>query len=291
MPLTFAPETEDVTQAAVADDPPSEAAAALAVLDALTEGVRGLGQVRELISRLVAENRRLKADNVRLAKALVKREGGKETLAILRAMQERVRIHKQQVEDLLEENTELQSRLLELEELNGSMMSMYVSSYQLHATLDMGEVVRVIEEIIVNFIGASAYAVLLSDEDGTYHVAGERNLHGRLPREGIQPKGVLAEVIGSQSAYVHTAARAAREGILAAVPLTLGQSCVGAVLIYELLSQKERLLKNDMELLSLLGGHAASALVSARLYARADRKLKTLEGMLDLLGGSDAEGL
>jgi hypothetical protein len=63
----------------------------------------------------------------------------------------------------------------------------------------------------------------------------------------------------------------------------MGKSCVGAILVYDLLAQKDRLLKNDMELFSLLGGHAASAIVSARLYAKADRKLKTLEAMLGLL--------
>ena len=63
----------------------------------------------------------------------------------------------------------------------------------------------------------------------------------------------------------------------------MGTQTVGAVLIYSLLSQKDQLLRNDVELLSLLGGHAASALVSSRLYARADRKLKTLEGIISLL--------
>lgn len=257
---------------------------ALGVLDTLTQTLSDVDRLKELVAELVVENRRLKGDNVRLARALVSGGQGAEAVATLKAAQEKVRIRQQQVEDLLEENTELQSRVLELEELNGSMMSMYVSSYQLHATLDVHEVVRVIEEIIVNFIGASAYAVILLDEDSTFRVVGERSLDGRLAMRGIQPKGVLAEVLGSRTAYVHTSNRAAREGILAAVPLVMGANLVGAVLIFELLSQKERLLKNDVELLSLLGGHAASAVVSAQLYAKADRKLKTLEGMLELLG-------
>lgn len=270
------------------DDSSARVEHALSVLDSLAQNLGELERLKEVVAELLVENRRLKKDNTRLAQALVAGGDGSVAVATLKAAQEKVRVRQQQVEDLLEENTELQSRVLELEELNGSMMSMYVSSYQLHATLDVDEVVRVIEEIIVNFIGASAYAVLRLDEDGTFRVVGERDLDGRLAMRGIQPKGVLAEVLGSRTAYVHTSNRAAREGILAAVPLVMGPTLVGAVLIFELLSQKERLLKNDVELLSLLGGHAASALVSAQLYARADRKLKTLEGMLELLGGSDA---
>ena len=54
-------------------------------------------------------------------------------------------------------------------------------------------------------------------------------------------------------------------------------------------AQKDRFLKNDVELFSLLGGHAASALVSARLYGRADRKVRTLQAMLHLLEEPEAE--
>lgn len=38
-------------------------------------------------------------------------------------------------------------------------------------------------------------------------------------------------------------------------------------------------------LLSLLGGHAASAVVSAQLYSRADRKRRALVGVLGPLEG------
>ncbi|MCC7111213.1 MAG: GAF domain-containing protein [Deltaproteobacteria bacterium] len=261
---------------------------AMASLDALVDHLRGIERLREDVASLVVDNQRLRADNVRLARALVLaqqgKEGGTEGLATLKVAQEKAQLYQQQVQDLLEVQTELESRLLELEELNSSMMSMYVSSFQLHATLDLAEVVRVIEEILVNFIGARSYALLLLDDDGeTYRVATSQGLDGRLPHAGIRPRGVLAEAIGSLTAYVHTSSRSAREGILAAVPLAMGKTCVGAILVYALLSQKERFLKNDVELFSLLGGHAASAVVSSKLYMKADRKVKTLQGMLALL--------
>lgn len=263
----------------------------LDVLERATLALQGLDGVRETLAETVVENLRLRRDNVRLARALVRRQAApsdnSEVEKVLAASSEKVRVAQVQIADLIDENTDLQSRLLELEELNGSMMSMYVSSYQLHATLDLDEVVRVVEEILVNFIGAQEFAVLLAEEGGTFHVATEKGLDGRLPQSGIEPRGVLAEVVGSRNSYVHTSLRPARESILAAVPLVMGTNCVGALVVYSLLSQKEQLLRNDVELLSLLGGHAASAVVSARLYARADRKLKTLEGMLSLLGSSE----
>lgn len=260
----------------------------MASLDALVDHLRGVERLREDVASLVVDNQRLRADNVRLARALVLaqqgKEGGAEGLATLKVAQEKAQLYQQQVQDLLEVQTELESRLLELEELNSSMMSMYVSSFQLHATLDLAEVVRVIEEILVNFIGARSYALLLLDDDGeTFRVATSQGLDGRLPHAGVRPRGVLAEAIGSLTAYVHTSSRSAREGILAAVPLAMGKTCVGAILVYSLLSQKERFLKIDVELFSLLGGHAASAVVSSKLYMKADRKVKTLQAMLALL--------
>ncbi len=256
-------------------------------LDGLAQKLSDVDRIRDVLAEVVVENRQLKRDNRRLSKALVTQGSDDEDEGdmgrLLLAAQEKVRVAQQQVTDLIEENTDLQSRILELEELNGSMMSMYVSSYQLHATLDLDEVVRVIEEIVINFIGANEYAVLLAEENGTFRVTASKGLGARLPPTGIEARGVLAEVVGSRTAYIHTSMRPAREGVLAAVPLSMGTQTVGAVIIYSLLSQKDQLLRNDVELLSLLGGHAASALVSSRLYARADRKLKTLEGIISLL--------
>jgi hypothetical protein len=257
---------------------------ALTALDELSERLRRVDELKETVAALVVENARLSTDNVRLARALTTGStDGYDVRTTLQAAQEKARVYHQQVQDLLEAQTELEGRLLELEELNSSMMSMYVSSFQLHATLDLAEVVRVIEEILVNFIGARTYAVLLTDDDGSFRVSAESGLDGRLASSGIRPRGVLAEVLGSQSAYVHTSSRPAREGILAAVPLLMGRNVVGALLVFSLLAQKDRFLKNDVELFSLLGGHAASAVVSARLYARADRKVRTLQAMLHLL--------
>lgn len=270
--------------------PSSEVAAraeqALSALDKLTEDLRGIERLKENVAALVVENQRLYADNVRLAHTVVAAQQGQshDVMQTLRVAQDKAKLYHQQAQDLLEVQTELESRVLELEELNSSMMSMYVSSFRLHATLDLQEVLRVIEEIIVNFIGARTYAILLMDDDGeSLRVVAEQGLDGRLPSAGIRPRGVLAEVIGSLTAYVHTSSRPAREGILAAVPLTMGKACVGALLVYSLLSQKDRLLRNDVDLFQLLGGHAASAVVSARLYAKTDRKVKTLQAMLNLL--------
>ena len=71
----------------------------------------------------------------------------------------------EQVGRLSQENMELANRLAELEEMNSAMMNMYVSSYNLHASLDPERVVNIISEIVINFVGAEEFAILLRDEE------------------------------------------------------------------------------------------------------------------------------
>jgi hypothetical protein len=269
-----------------------EAAARLegawSALDALAGGLRAVEELRGAIAAIAAENASLRHDNTRLAKALTKTGDEDPVVAsTLHAAKERAEVSQQQIQALLDAQTEAEAKVLELEELNASMMSMYVSSFQLHATLDLAEVIRVIEEILVNFIGARSYAVMLSDDQQTMKVVAESGLESRLPMTGVRPRGVLAEAITTHTAYVHTSSRPAREGVLAAVPLVMSHSVVGALVVYELLAQKERFVESDIELFSLLGQHAASAVVACQAYAKADRKVKTLQAMLQLLDEPD----
>lgn len=188
------------------------------------------------------------------------------------------------VAKLAQENMELAQRLAELEEMNSAMMNMYVSSYNLHASLDPERVVSIISEIVINFVGAEEFAVLLREEDsGDFHVVAGEGHEKRYKDTKVEAQGLLGAVVASMEPYVHTEDTPPREDILAAVPLCVGNRIVGAVVIFRLLQQKTKLAQNDVELLHLLGTHAATALVSARQHSRVDRKLKTLEGLLELL--------
>lgn len=191
-----------------------------------------------------------------------------------------------QLSRLGHENMELASRLAEAEEMNSAMMSMYVSSYQLHSTLDPDRVVHIITEIVINFVGGEEFAILLRDEDGDEFdvVAGESH-ESRYPNRKAAAQGVLGAVVASGEPFVHVEDGPPREGVMAAVPLGVGGRVVGAVVIFKLLQQKARLVQADVELLHLLSAHAATALLNAKTHARVDRKLRTLEGLMNLLSG------
>jgi nitrate/nitrite-specific signal transduction histidine kinase len=235
------------------------ASQAQAVLDA----ARVLEHVEEERDRLAQELDRLKHES-----------GGGQDLQGL----------EEQVARLSQENMELANRLAELEEMNSAMMNMYVSSYNLHASLDPERVVNIISEIVINFVGAEEFAILLRDEEtGDINLVAGEGHESRYPDRVVPEQGVLGAVVASQEPFVHVEDGPPREGILAAVPLGLNNRVVGAVVIFKLLQQKEHLSQGDVELLHLLGTHAATALVSARQHARVDRKLKTLEGLMELL--------
>ena len=60
-------------------------------------------------------------------------------------------------------------------------------------------------------------------------------------------------------------------------------SVVGVISINKLLVQKTEFTPTDFELFTLLAGHAATAIFSAKLYSTSARKLTTLQGFLDLI--------
>jgi hypothetical protein len=67
------------------------------------------------------------------------------------------------------------------------------------------------------------------------------------------------------------------------IPLKIKERVLGVILIYAFLSQKKRLAHVDYELFTLLAGHAATAIFSAKLYTESKRKLNTIQGLIDLV--------
>src|SRR5579859_6575072 len=53
-----------------------------------------------------------------------------------------------------QENKDFASRYVEIEQQNSNLANLYVASYQLHSTLEFREVIQVLQEIIINLIGA-----------------------------------------------------------------------------------------------------------------------------------------
>lgn len=57
------------------------------------------------------------------------------------------------------ENIDFAKRYVEIENQNNVMANLYVASYQLHSTLDFNEVLRIIQEIVINLVGAEQFTL------------------------------------------------------------------------------------------------------------------------------------
>jgi nitrate/nitrite-specific signal transduction histidine kinase len=182
---------------------------------------------------------------------------------------------------------ELAARLVESEHQAGRLMNLYVATYQLHSTLDPGEVQQTIAEIAINLLGAERFALLLRDEDGGgCEVALEEGLgEADTLYAGGAYRGGDPMVDATLGDGVLRLGPDGGSQVLAAVPLRVQQVVVGALVVLGLLDHKPILRAEDRDLLDLLSAHAASALFAARLYAAKDRKLRSLESLVELARG------
>ena len=181
---------------------------------------------------------------------------------------------------------ELASRLVDSEHQSGRLMNLYVATYQLHATLDPGEVQETIAEIAINLLGAERFVLLLRREE-------EEGCEIAL-KEGIEAGSLYAD--DSYQGGDAVVDQTLTDGVLrlgpgpdsqvvAAVPLRVQNEIVGALVVLKLLDHKPILRAEDRDLLDLLSAHAASALFAARLFATKDRKLRTYESLVRLARG------
>jgi len=249
-------------------------------------------KAREFTETVIGENQRLR---YRVA-ALETEQSGisrgeldklREQVAQLLAENESIRRRYREVE---QENKDFATRYVEVEQQNTNLANLYVASYQLHSTLEFREVVKTVEEIIINLVGAESFAILLRDE-GTSEL---RSIawEGADTMPGVDSiavsigEGVIGEAASTgESRYCgdpKTGALSIDEP-LAALPLKIKDAIIGEIVIYKLLEHKDCFTALDYELFSLLAFHAATAIFSSKLYSQSARKLNTIQSFLDLL--------
>jgi len=186
---------------------------------------------------------------------------------------------------LEEENRQFANRYVEVEEENNNLANLYVASYQLHSTLDLSEVLKIIIEIVINLVGAEIFAVYVHDEkeEVLEPVAAEGAAVSDFPSCPLG-KGIVGESV--QTGDTHTTNKNASGDLaspIVSIPLLVEDRPIGAIAIFKLLAQKEAFTLLDHELFTLLAGHAATAIFAAQLQSQSERKLNTIQGFIDLL--------
>src|SRR5688500_13489426 len=111
----------------------------------------------------------------------------------------------QRFREVEEENKDFANRYIEIEEQNNNLANLYVASYQLHSTLDFREVIQIVQEIVINLVGAESFALILLDEKTgdlrTIAHEGEDVMPGLGDIAVKVGEGLLGEVAKSGESY------------------------------------------------------------------------------------------
>jgi putative methionine-R-sulfoxide reductase with GAF domain len=232
-------------------------------------------EVREL------QNQYIKVDVARMQRRLASVE---EELLALRAENAELKAQFQSIES---ENREFADRYVLVERQNSDLVSLYVASQRLHSTLGYDEVVGIVKEIVINFVGSEVFAIYVVDAAAAKLVlVGHEGMEGVAEASvdiGVGTLGTCASA--GQTYMVPENAPVHQSGSepIACIPLKVGEDVVGVIGIYALLSQKAGFRAADQEMFELLGGHAGTALYVSSLYAVSERKRSTLEGLISML--------
>ena len=248
---------------------------------------------KEFTEELIRENQRLRYRVASLETESVPAEEVQRLREQVTHLTDENRRIQQRFREVEEENKDFANRYIEIEEQNNNLANLYVASYQLHSTLDFREVIQIVQEIVINLIGAEAFAILLLDEKTnelkTIAFEGDDVMPGLGQISTRLGEGIMGNVARTgESYYVNQDIDAAGRAItidkpLAAVPLKIKEHVIGLIAIYKLLQQKDSFSAVDYELFSLLAAHAATAIFSSKLYSQSERKLNTIQSFLDLL--------
>src|SRR5512145_2167262 len=249
-----------------------------------------VSKAKEFTEELLKENERLRFKIASLetgGAGLPAEDRTRELTKRIRDLEERLAEMDARYRKVEEENKEFADRYIEIEEQNNNLATLYVASYQLHSTLDYREVVRIVQEIVINLIGAEVFHVfILREKTGLLEI---EISEGQAPGRTSIPLGdglIGAAAKSGENHFAETVSRrepSAFEEPIAVIPLKIKDSVIGVISINKLLVQKTAFTAMDFELFTLLAGHAATAIFSAKLYSTSSRKLTTLQGFLDIL--------
>src|SRR5882672_363742 len=127
-----------------------------------------VAKAKEFTEELLKENERLRFKIVALESAggapASSEDRVKELQRRIRELEERLAEVEARYRKVEDENKEFADRYIEIEEQNNNLANLYVASYQLHSTLDYKEVVRIVQEIVINLIGAEAFHIFVISE-------------------------------------------------------------------------------------------------------------------------------
>jgi hypothetical protein len=174
-----------------------------------------------------------------------------------------------QLEEIERESRRYAEQFAEIEQRSANLANLYVSSYQLHGTLDREAVLTAIKEILINLVGSEELAVFEVIEDGSALklVTSFGIDESAYARVGMR-EHPIGSLIATGDTFLADTGSGASSAVRVCVPLKLDGRITGAIVLFSLLPHKPQLQELDFELFDLLGTHAATALYCTGLHTR-----------------------
>jgi hypothetical protein len=247
------------------------------------EVVKVFANAKRFTNDLLKENERLRYNvlDLRQQLALAKvghEEGCPDIDQENKALKKELEEIKSNFERLNKENREFQERYCEIERQNENLLNLYVSGYQMHTTLSEESVRSVIQEILLNLLGAEVFCLwVVNQQSGKLDVTVKVDERGFLAREGPVLAGELLKKMSQGESVYEEGESAGRDGRpLVCIPLQVDGKTVGVLAIFKLLEQKEGITNLDQELLGLLTTQSAAALIGSMVVGRVLPKMRWL---------------
>ncbi len=258
------------------------------------KGAEFTGELVQENDRLRKHNRDLETDNLALRTQLASDEAIRDLLKRIDRLEREKGALLSHITEAEAVSTRFTSRYSEMEEELSTLANLYVASYQLHSTLDLRRVVKHLQELLQQLVGARTHAIYMSDATAKdlVLVASEGIDPSKMARLPIQRDELSAPMIerafltGIEMIKSGPLAKAGKDNPAAVVPMRFDDRIVGVIVVYSVFEQKPAFLPVDLELFKMLSAHAACALTGAFLFAAANGVLPRPSDLLAATNGT-----
>ena len=170
---------------------------------------------------------------------------------------------------------ELEERFKQIEEENNDLAALYVAQSQLHSSLETSEVVQVISEILLNFVGVETFALMMLDKQGTLRRIASTGIAEGQPLDRVGSHESVATLMNKGGvSYSDYGRRGSTEEPVVALALGSRAGPYGVIVIWSFLQQKDRISLLDEQIFDLIANNGGLALQAARIVGEAQRKIR-----------------
>jgi hypothetical protein len=162
------------------------------------------------------------------------------------------------------------AEVADLEQRLAEAIDLCVALERLHGSTDHAEVLRAIQDVVINLVGSEELAIFEPSAGGELRAALSFGVAGaRLSGVG-QGAGPVGRAAAEGQAWVVGAPLASEDpDLTACIPLLVEGRVAGVLVVWRLLPHKPALRDSDRRVLELLGAHGGRALYLTALHGAA----------------------